>query len=123
MVKYFHFYDIKRMKTKNLAVATVVAAAIVGIATIGMSNLQAYAQTDPQRNNFGEGAKHLGSTGQMGTHSQDGGEAGTHPYTTDPTTNLPDDPGRLGIGTIGHPADVADFLCPPGSSDPRCPPS
>jgi hypothetical protein len=51
MVKYFHFYDIKQMKTKNLAVATVVAAAIVGIATIGMSNLQAYGRMHKQIHN------------------------------------------------------------------------
>jgi hypothetical protein len=111
------------MKTKNLVVATVVAAAIVGIATTGMTNLQAYAQADPQRNNFGQGASHLGNTQQMGGHSQDGGAAGTHPYTLDPTTvpPSPDKPGRLGIGTLGHPADVVDSLCAANPGSPLCP--
>ena len=94
--------------------------AILAVAmTVTTTTLSAYAQTDPQRNNFGQGASNLGQTGQMGTHSREGGSAGTAPF------DGPDafDPakGRTGIGNLGHPADVADALCPPGSTNPLCP--
>jgi hypothetical protein len=54
-------------------------------------------------NNFGEGASHLGKTGQMGDHSSN-----------------QDEP-RSGIGNLGFPGDVADSLCPEDSDDPLCP--
>jgi hypothetical protein len=104
---------------RELNLTAVVISLIVGL---GLSlTPSALAQND-QRNNFGEGASHLGQTQQMGDHSGDGGSAGTHPYTTDPTTSDPDKPGRLGIGTLGHPADVVDSLCAANPGSPLCPP-
>ena len=49
-------------------------------------------------------------TGLMGDHSSDPSGDGT----SDP------DP-RVGIGNIGHPADVADTLCPSTSMSELCP--
>jgi hypothetical protein len=98
----------------NSRIVAIVAAAIIMVAGITTTTTAALAREDgdPQRNDFGEGASGLGSA--MGTHSREGGVAGTAPYTTDPITNEPDDPGRIGIGNLGHPADVANLL---GCSD------
>jgi hypothetical protein len=103
-------------KTKNTVVFGILAAILVATITVTAATT-VFAQNDPQRNDFGEGASHLGTTGQMGEHSSE---------QTEP---------RAGIGNVfnqgdpkddadsKHPADTANILCPSGSTDPRCPPS
>jgi hypothetical protein len=84
------------------------------------------ATSDNDRNDFGEGASHLGQTDQMGEHSSDPEDDGA---------SDPDD--RVGIGNVfnqgdpkeddadppdsKHPADTANRLCPEDSDDPLCP--
>ena len=65
--------------------------------------LLAASDRSDNANHFGEGARHLGETGQMGDHSS--------------SQDVP----RTGIGNIGFPGDVADQLCPPDSDSDLCP--
>lgn len=90
---------------KKLAIG--IAVIMAGMVLTSVSVNTAFAQADPQRNNFGQGAKHIAQggdndvTGLMGDHSSSFGEP------------------RTGIGNFGHPADVADSLCAGGG--PLCP--
>jgi hypothetical protein len=89
-----------------IGMATVLALTLV--AAITTTTTAAFALTDPQRNNFGQGAAYIAQggdndvTGLMGDHASSfSGES------------------RTGIGNFGHPADVADSLC--ASGGPLCP--
>jgi hypothetical protein len=101
----------------TIGMATMLTLTLVAATTIATISTPALATSDQQqRNNFGEGAKHIARggdndvTGLMGEHSSDPSGDGR----SDP------DP-RVGIGNIGHPADVADNLCSDNPDSELCP--
>jgi hypothetical protein len=90
------------------------------VATVTLTiSTTAFATSDPQQNDFGEGASHLGTTGQMGDHSSEQDEPRAGIGNVFNQGDPKDDP----EGDSKHPADTANKLCPEGSTDPRCPPS
>jgi hypothetical protein len=101
----------------SYVILTIATMMLVAATTIAAISTPVLAITDPQRNDFGEGAAFFGGTGQMGTHSREGGAAGTAPY--DGSDAFDSDKGRTGIGAIGHPADVANQLCSTCDDQPR----
>jgi hypothetical protein len=112
----FRLCFFKIVTIKSMVAATTMASISISVM------VPALATNDPQRNDFGHGASHLGQTNQMGEHY------------SDPSNDGRDDPDpRVGIGNVfdqgdpkddldsKHPADTANRLCPSGSTDPLCP--
>jgi Spy/CpxP family protein refolding chaperone len=94
----------------------IVAAMLTATITFTLATT-AFATSDPQSNDFGEGASHLGTTDQMGEHSSEQNEPRAGIGNVFDQGDPKDDPDSK------HPADTANRLCPEGSTDPRCPPS
>lgn len=82
---------------------------------VSTNTIHAASDRSDNANNFGEGARHLGQTGQMGEHSsgQDEPRKGVGNVLNEGDPK--DDPDSK------HPGDLADALCPEGSNDPLCP--
>ena len=103
-------------KTKDTFMFGILATILVATITV-TATTTALATSDPPRNDFGEGASHLGQTGQMGDHSSSQNEPRSGIGNVFDKGDPKDDPDSK------HPADTANSLCPEGSTDPRCPPS